>query len=292
MFARLTISLIAAGACAAVALRPAGTLVASNGSNPLPDTDGDFLPDCVEWVQLTSSSNPDTDGDLIPDFVEFVQGGSPRVVGGPLPTDQEMRIVITGPAPGSGSDLAWIHIFARLAEPEAPIAWFQTWLEVPALPGQRLTFDVLGFGQPVFNVRDAGGQGLWIQLSVPMVSTALIQAVLPCSVHVESVIGGRHLLSGVKLFDLGGSITTLVPFGNGHFAAQSIAPSPSSGGLSNRVCLLDLVEVGSGPAGVIYQITNASCEDCNEVECAPSCPASVGWLVTVPGGIGVIGGSN
>jgi hypothetical protein len=292
MFARLSISLVAVGAFAALAWDSHAAVAACGDGPLLQDSDDDFLPDCVEWVQLTSANNPDTDGDLIPDFVEFVQRGEPRIVGGPLPTDQELRLVITGPGPASPGNLTWLHVFVRLAEPTAQVSGFHTWFELPAAPGVRFTFDLLGFGAPVFRTRDAGAQGIWMQVSVPVVSPALLQALLPCSVQVESFVGGRYLRSGVSLFDLGGSITSLVPFGNGAYAAQTIAPTPSMGGLSNRVCLLDLVEVGTGPAGVVYQITNAYCDDCNEVECAPTCPASIGWLITVPGGTGTIGGSN
>lgn len=300
MFARLALPLLVIGVFGSLPWpRQLDSIVArslelmvAGSAELLADTDGDFLPDCVEWVVLTSATNPDTDGDLIPDFIEVVQGGYPRVVGGPLPTDQEMRLLVTGPVAGSGNNLTWLHLFLRLTEPTTQIQGFQAWVELPSLPGVRIGFDLLGFGTPVFRSRDAGPAGFWIQLSVPMVTPNLLQGLLPCSIQVESTVGSRFLRSGVSLFDLAGSITTMVPFGSGRFAAQCIAPNPQGGGLSNRVCLLDLVEVGSGPAGTIYQITNAICDDCPEVECAPTCPASIGWLITVPGGLGVIGSAN
>ena len=70
------------------------------------DTDGDFLPDVVEWVVLTDSTNPDTDGDNTPDFVEVVEGGNPRFETPPMPADQQMRLVVTGPTPGIVLSLA------------------------------------------------------------------------------------------------------------------------------------------------------------------------------------------
>jgi len=291
MFARLTISLIVCGGFATFAWQHRSQPIQAIENGPLTDSDNDFLPDCVEWALLTSAGNPDTDGDQISDFVEVVQRGQPRVVGGPLPTDQEMRLVVTGPVPGDPNNGTWMHLFVRLAEPTAQITSFQAWVEMPILPGVRIGFDFLGFGAPVFQTRSAGAEGQWIQISVPMVSTNLLQQLLPCSIQVESFIGNRYLRSGVTLLDLAGSITSVVPFGDGTFAAQCIAPNPAGGGLTNRVCLLDLLEVGSGPGGTVFQIVDAFCDDCNEVECAPTCPASIGWLITVPGGLGVIGGS-
>jgi hypothetical protein len=289
MLARLALLLLALGLVGTLPWPRQQTVVIAGSPELLPDTDDDFLPDCVEWVVLTSATNPDTDGDQIPDFIEVVQGGSPRVPGGPLPTDQEMRLLVTGPVAGSGYNQTWLHLFVRLTEPTTQIQSFQAWVELPALPGVRIAFDFLGFGTPLFRTRNAGPAGYWIQLSVPMVTPSLLQNLLPCSIQVESLVGNRLVRSGVSLFDLAGSITTMVPFGGGRFAAQCIAPNPQGGGLSNRVCLLDLTEVGTGPAGTIYQITNAFCDDCPEVECAPTCPASIGWLITVPGGLGVIG---
>ncbi|MGK0203165.1 MAG: hypothetical protein ACI9S9_002239, partial [Planctomycetota bacterium] len=77
------------------------------------DTDGDFLPDAVEWVVLTNALVADTDGDLTPDFVEVVEAGSPRHASSPLPADQQMRLIITGPTPASADPRTWMHIFHR-----------------------------------------------------------------------------------------------------------------------------------------------------------------------------------
>ncbi len=65
-------------------------------------------------------------------------------------------------------------------------------------------------------------------------------------------------------------------------------PLPFAG--SNQVCVLELTEQTSGPAGTTYQVVDADCEDANELECSVSCPNSIGWTVTIPGGTELIGG--
>lgn len=293
MLVRLAVSALALGVVLAGTWPSASPCVHATETDPLLDTDDDFLPDCVEWAVLTSTTNPDTDGDLTPDFIEVVQRGTPRDPGAPMPVDQEMRIVITGPQPGTTTGATWMHLFLRLAEPGTTLTSFQAWLEVPSLPGMRLNFDIFALGPAAYRERNAGPQGIWVQLSVPLVSTNLLQQLLPCSIQAESVVGGRYLRSGVKLFNVQGTISTLVAFDEARYAVQSIAPVVGGGGLSNRVCLLELTESGSGPGGTLYTVTHAACEDCNELECIlPTCVQSIGWILTIPGGLGVMGGPN
>jgi hypothetical protein len=278
-------------ACATVAILPAPPSVAASGGavDPLLDSDGDFLPDVVEWAVLTSASCADTDNDQSSDFVEVVQRGLPRTAGVPIPTDQEMRIVVAGPPAGSGNGVAWLHLLVRIVGPASAMTSFQAWFEMPAFPGERFSFDLLALGPSVFRSRDAGAEGQWLTVSVPLAPTALLQLVAPISLHVESMIAGRQLRSASKVIDVQGELVTLVPFNDVGYALHGIVPNSATGTqLSNRVCVLELTEVGSGPGGTVFQVDDAGCEDCNEVECSATCPDSVGWLLTIPGGLQVL----
>lgn len=256
----------------------------------LEDTDNDFLPNCVEWAVMTNSSSPDTDGDGTGDFIEVVQRGQPRLPGTPLALDHEMRIVVTGPGIGVGPQTAWAHLFFRFVGALPPISYFDVWVDLPQYPGLRVPLAILAAGGIVFRDRLTAQDGYWVQVSVPIVSISFLQLFLPCSFHAEALIGGRFVHTGVQVINVQGVVSTLVPYGE-RFAVQTIIPNPGSPTVvSNRVCLLELEEVGSGPGGTVYQVIDAYCDDCNELECDPTCTQSIGWILTIPGGLAVLGG--
>ena len=266
------------------------------------DTDGDFLPDVVEWVTLTDSNNPDTDGDTIPDFVEVIEGGHPRHENAPLPADQQLRLIITGPTPGSGDPLTWMHVFHRVmpvSGNQAPgltsIQSFETWLERPDWPGVQFPLNAFAASGIVYQERVTANDGIWVQLSIPLVSTAILEAVLPCTIWAETTVAGKQLRNGVKLISVPAGVATLVPFGDGRFVMQTLSPVPNVGASlvveTNRVCVLELTEDTTGPAGTTYIVTAADCEDANDLECESTCSSSVGWTITIPGGTELLTGN-
>jgi len=287
-------------------LRPSPAVAAtgSGGSSAAEvDADGDFLPDVVEWVALTSSAHPDTDGDQITDFVEVVEGGRPRHESPSLPPDDQMRVFLTGAGPANPNQATWLHVFYRVmsgagggaAAGAGSIQSFACWLQNPAVPGFAFPINVLASCSLVYRERQTAHDGTWIQLSVPLVSESLLQALLPCTIWVETTVAGQQLTSGQKLISVPSGVATLVPFVDDRFVIQTLSPVPStSTGLSvetNKVCLLTLEEDTTGPAGTTYVVTEADCEDANDLECETTCSQSVGWTITIPGGTAVLSGN-
>lgn len=256
------------------------------GGLMLLDSDGDFLPDSVEWVLMTSSSSADTDGDTEPDFVEVVQRGLPRHESAPLPLDQEMRIVVTGPQPGSPDNFSWLHVLLRFVGSADSLTAFSCCLQLAAMPGLQIPLDLTLFPGAELRERVTAQDGRWVHLAVPLAPTDFLALLSPCSIRADATVGGRNVTSTVNLVEVQDTVCSIVPFGSCH-VLQSIAPVVSLGGegLTNRVCLLDLVEVGSGPGGTIYEVIDAYCDDCNEMECGPGCAQSIGWIITLPGGL-------
>lgn len=259
--------------------------------SPLVDSDDDFLPDQIEWAVLTSATNPDTDGDLVADFVEVVQRGLPRQPNAPVALDHEIRVVIGAPPAGAADQTSWLHVLVRYVEGPVPIDGFSVWFETPLLPGLHVPLESVLFAAPVIETRTTAVDGTWLRVSAPLVSMGLLQLLLPCSIQCEGSFEGRFLRTGVNLFDYMGSVATVVPFGSSGYAVQTFGGVPAGVNESNKVCVLDLSEVGSGPGGIVYQVTHAECEDCNELECGSGCTGSVGWILTIPGGAATLGGN-
>lgn len=305
MTARLAMALVSVGLATAAAWRVTQDSIPLRASEPastwlLPDSDDDFLPDVVEFAVLSGANSSDSDGDGSQDFVEFVQKGRPSQPGDPLPVDQEMRVLVTGSPAGSGLDVIWFHVFFRVVDSTKLVKGFETWIEWPWMPGEQMSFEVLSLGPPIYRERTTPNQGTWVSLSVPVASVGLVQSLCPMSVCAQAKVGGRLIRSVSPIYDIAGELRSLVPFGTG-YALQQLYPAPlpamfdsggsDSGGsgsvstLSNRVCVLELAEGGSGPGGTLYEVVSADCQDCNDVECSTACGDAVGWVLTLPGGL-------
>jgi hypothetical protein len=167
---------------------------------------------------------------------------------------------------------------------------FNPWLQIESLPGLHIPLDLLANGPVSIVVQDHQAEGRWALVSVPLVPEPMLRSILPCTIGVEATIGSTTVRTGVEIFDLRGTTATLVPF-EGGIAVQSLAPAqPMTGGGPNKICVLELSEVGSGPGGVAYEVADADCDDCNDLECGASCPETVGWVFVLPGGVDTITG--
>jgi len=256
------------------------------------DTDNDFVPDCVEWVCLTSATSPDTDADGNGDFLEVVQKGRPRQAGPALPADHEMRAVVTS-NDVSGSNQIVLHLMFRFLGGVDLLNQFDCYAELGAVPGLRIPLSALSLQPVSIQQRAVAGEGLWVRYSVALCSEEVLRSVLPCSIGSTAVIGGRMIETSMPMFDQGGITSTVVPFASGLFAIQSVQAVVAGvvGTAPNkRVCVLQLQPVGSGSGGSAFLVSGAECQSCNDLVCGVECAASIGTIVVLPGGPGSITG--
>jgi hypothetical protein len=250
------------------------------------DSDGDFLPDVIEWACLTSAQACDTDLDGTEDFIEVVQRGNPRQPGLPLPHDHEMRVVVTS-NPGPAGNEIYLHLLFRFMGSASLLTSLDAWAEVAAAPGLQIPLASVVAHPVTVHERFVPNEGLWVRATVPLVSEQVLRWVLPCTIGADAVIGSRSIRNKVPLFDRSGTTSSLVPFSDSLFAVQSIGSLGSlEGSGSNQVCVLQLRPLGGGA----YEITGAECQDCNDLVCGVDCASSVGTIIILPGGSGSITG--
>ncbi|MGE3173370.1 MAG: hypothetical protein AB7O97_12160 [Planctomycetota bacterium] len=254
------------------------------------DSDGDFLPDVIEWACMTSAANGDTDTDAIGDFVEVVQRGHPRDPSMPLPQDHELRVVVTTTDTPYGSEVH-MHLLFRFMGAMDLLTNLNVWAEVAAAPGLRISLAEIAVQPISLHQRLVPGEGLWVRVSVPLVSEQVLRWVLPCSIGADAVIGSRQLRTAVPIFDRGGVTCSIVPYSDSLYAVQSIgALTALEGSGVNRVCVMQLAPLGGGPGGSAFEVVAAECQDCNDLVCGPDCSSSIGTVILLPGGVGSITG--
>jgi hypothetical protein len=287
---RLGIAALVLGAAWSAVSRREAAVLRADVTDPTEDTDGDFLPDVVEWACMTNAQNPDTDFDGIPDFVEVVQRGNPRKASAPLPADQEMRVVVTSNLQPDGTHVVCLHLLFRFMGDASLLSSLQTWIQLGTAPGIQFSLDMLSSNITVAQ-RMTEEQGLWVRVTAPLASEDVLRCLLPCTIGADATIGSRAIHTAMPLFNVSGSTASLVPYDQDSYAIQSIGMSGAFvGGGSNRVCVLRLREMQAVPGGTAYMVTNAYCDDCNDLECSAACPLTEGWIFVLPGGLGAISG--
>lgn len=283
---------VAAGVLGVVARTgaPEGLRLQAASDDPFLDSDGDLLPDQLEWVALSSPSAADSDGDGRDDFLEVVQHTATYQATNTQPVDNEMRVLLSTATSGRSRDI-WMHCLFRFASGRLELDSF-----TPYITNGQIAVpmsDMIGRTPMNLAVRTVPNQGLYVTLSLRLTTEAEFRRYLPCTVTALASIGGRRISTGMYAFDSGSEISTLLPRGveinRRAYLVQSLRAldinpqSPFFRG--NKVCELGLSVLASTPGGSLCEVNSAACEPANGLRCSASCSAAVGSEIFVPAGL-------
>jgi hypothetical protein len=193
--------------------------------------------------------------------------------------------------PGATGGEVTLHLLFRFMGDVSLLTSLGVWAEVGVAPGLHIPLESLALGSISIAQRLVPNEGLWVRVSAVIASEAVLQAVLPCVLTADAVIGTRHIVTGVGIIDRGGNPSSLIPCAPNLFAVQSIRPFSVPGSLiNNRICVLQLTPVGEGAGGNAFEVTAAECQDCNDLVCGTDCTSSIGTILILPSGSGSITG--
>ncbi len=257
---------------------------------PYQDTDGDLLPDRLEWVLMSDPLSPDTDMDGTDDFLEAVQH-QPPMGANPKALDHEMRVVISTYRDAAGADQVVLNILFRFAtgsiEQVQDLEPFllSTTSAVPLL-------GVLGRSTKHFEVRKHPTQGSYGIVSSELGRVESLRPLTPCAVGIRGRIGGRELISGTYLMDVDGALCAIVPVTDTKFTLQTAGGQGKAASFwrRNAMCELSLVAMGTGWRSFMVEVSRAACSGVPVLACPPDCGSQLGRILFLPFGIGILRG--
>ena len=267
-----------------------GGLIEASPITPHQDSDGDLLPDAIEWILMTDPLNPDTDGDGQDDFLEAVQHILELGPQHKRPLDHEMRVLATTEQTGNGTADVWLTMLFRfvgakvqdLTQFEPYLDWYGT---------RHPLSNIIGSQSVYFKTMSHPTEGLYIILSAKLASRSSLKRFLPCTLGAKATIAGKTISSGAYLLETGGETTTLVPVSADEFVVQTLAPEDDTPFWNaDRVCLYKLSEIAKTPNGSFCEIDKATCTPKGKLRCPPTCKTSLGKVTYFPDGISTVTG--
>ncbi|MAE75313.1 MAG: hypothetical protein CMJ85_00355 [Planctomycetes bacterium] len=258
---------------------------------PLADTDGDNVPDNLEWVAHSDPLKADSDGDGRSDFVELIEHTDPTRKQQGKPGPDGMRLVINTTEHGpNGQHVLWVHILLRFTSGN-----------VQDLKGLALFLDVGGKRFPldtllIYGIVEARESwdpvhGSLLRLSMQMPLFEFFKQATPITVGAYGLVNKKVHRSGALLFYRSSEYHTMTVLGP-TLVLQATSTSNSNNPFwtVNKMCVYDLTVQGVGRNGIICEVTKANCTVSNTQRCTAACAGMKGLTFFVPDGLPLITG--
>lgn len=255
---------------------------------PLLDTDGDFLPDNLEWVLLSDPTRRDTNSDGRNDLLQAMDYEAPRHKTRALKTRDSMRVLVN--TSGSKKNrLVWITLLLRLASGRlSDLRALQVYMTV----GNRkvLLDPLLPYALEDVKTRYIKDQGMLVRLSFRLKLDSVMRYISSTTIGSCGLIGSTLVRSGTVLMDING-YHTLSFFSDTTNDNQGLALQ-TTGAFEdenpywslNKLCVLALEMQGVGHGWLICEVTKADCQQESSVRCTSNCGNANGLTFFLPDG--------
>ena len=275
------------------------------------DSDGDLLPDDLEWSMLSDPFSSDSDGDGVDDYtahieyvypspLEWTAAGTagtsrlPNPLNNPGPTpavDHGLRFSVSVRPDPDGTPAVWMHFAFRFVGGSIPsVQGLDVWLN----HGQMVWSlgSLLGVSGASMAMDSRAGSTDLV-FSSRLGREAEVLPLCPATIGATVILDGRMITSGVMLSAHAGKLTAFTPTGTNTGVVIALDPAVAQDPFwsTDRVCYLTLSVLASTGNGSLCEVARAQCRRSDTMRCPPSCPTSVGQVVFVPDGITTLTGN-
>jgi hypothetical protein len=265
--------------------------------HPLLDSDGDLLPDILEWSSLTSPFQRDSDGDGSDDFFDVVSNRVRPLAnvdgergGASAPGPHSARVLVSTTR-GVDRPAVLMNLMFRFGAQQSPnLQLLRPFLDVR---GMQVPIETIILSSTIqVAMRNQQAIGWYLLVTARICSLDELRPLMPCTLGALVVIDNVPVMTGSAVIDVGGIPAAIMPANNDHFALHAIQPPQDVRNpfwSDNKACVFELVQVGATQNSVLCEIMNPDCVGAASLCCDPGgCRSKQGGVVSLPGGISLL----